>query len=206
MTSIAWVAALVVVGLVAIVLEVFVPSGGVLGLVSVVSLVAGVATAFIEEGVVFGMAALAITAVAAPMALATALRLFPFTPLGRRVMPPPPQPDDVVPDIARRRSIALLVGRGGNAVGDLLPWGIVRIDGVEYEAMSDSGPIASDAAVDVVGVQATALVVRGTAGTPEPRRGPQVQRADSSSLEASLESFDFDSLGTDGTTGTTPPC
>jgi membrane-bound ClpP family serine protease len=92
MTPLMWVAALVVVGLVALALEVFVPSGGVLGFLSVVALVAGVALAFVEQGPWFGTAVLAVTCLAVPLVLGVAFRVFPETPLGRRVLPPPPRP------------------------------------------------------------------------------------------------------------------
>ena len=68
MTAVAWVIALVLAGLAALVLEVFVPSGGVLGCLSVVALGAGVATAFSEQGPWVGTVVLAATCVAAPLA------------------------------------------------------------------------------------------------------------------------------------------
>ena len=50
MSPLVWIALLVVVGLMLILLEVFVPSGGVLGMLSVVALGAGIVTAFVEKG------------------------------------------------------------------------------------------------------------------------------------------------------------
>jgi len=130
MTPLAWVAALVIVGLVALALEVFVPSGGVLGFLSIVALIAGVALAFIEQGPWFGMAVLAGTCLAVPAVLGLAFRVFPETPLGRRVLPPPPRPEEVVPDADRRAVLRALVGRRGLTTSDLLPWGGVEIGGV----------------------------------------------------------------------------
>ena len=68
MTAVAWIVALLAVGLGMMVLEVFVPSGGVLGFLSVVALGAGVATAFSEQGPWVGTVVLAATCVAAPLA------------------------------------------------------------------------------------------------------------------------------------------
>lgn len=213
MTGVAWIVALLVVGLGMLVLEVFVPSGGVLGFLSVVALGAGVATAFVELGPWFGMVTLAVTCVAAPLALAGAFRLFPQTPLGRRVLPPPPQPDDVVPDADRRALLRELVGRAGRATSDLLPWGSIEIDGVEHTALSESGPITQGESIEAVAVQATALVVRARVTPPasgsrpdgplaEPTPGPlAVPRR----LEEALEAFDFDALGRETSGGNTPP-
>lgn len=192
MTPLAWVAALVIVGLVALALEVFVPSGGVLGFLSIVALIAGVALAFIEQGPWFGIAVLAGTCLAVPAVLAAAFRVFPETALGRRVLPPPPRPEEVVPDADRRAVLRALVGRPGLTTTDLLPWGGVEIDGVCHEAVSEGGPIARGAAVEVVGTQATALVVR-PAESP-PAAPPPAPVAVPRDLEEALETFDFDAL------------
>ena len=207
MTPLAWVAVLLLLGLVALALEVFVPSGGVLGFLSVVALIAGVALAFIEQGPWFGMAVLAVTCLAVPLVLGLAFQVFPQTPLGRRVLPPPPRPDEVVPDADRRAALRTLVGRTGVATTELLPWGGVAIDGVGHEAVSEGGPIAVGLSVEVVGTQAAALVVRpaaapvarpAAAAPPEPNAVPR-------DLEAALESFDFDALDLGPAPKTSPP-
>ena len=198
MTPLAWVAALVLVGLVALALEVFVPSGGVLGFLSIVALIAGVALAFIEQGPWFGMAVLAGTCLAVPAVLGLAFRVFPETPLGRRVLPPPPRPDEVVPDADRRAVLRALVGRRGLTTSDLLPWGGVEIDGVCHEAVSDGGPIGRGETVEVVSAQATAVVVRTVAGPPaRPPAAAPGPAAVPRDLEEALETFDFDALGCD---------
>lgn len=195
MTALAWIAALVLVGMAMLALEVFVPSGGVLGFLSVVAIVAGVVEAFIKGGPTVGLATLAVVVTAAPAVLAIAFRIFPDTPLGRRVIPPPPGPDDVLPDVDRRAALKSLVGRTGRAVGELLPWGAVEIDGVTHEAVSDGGPIAAGRPVEVVATQSAALVVRTIEEprAPTPAAGPA--RSGESDLEEALEAFDFESLG-----------
>ncbi len=160
MTATIWVAVLLLIGLAVMMLEVFIPSGGILGFVSVAAILAAVGTAFLQIGAVAGMTVLAITVLAVPTVLSLAFRWFPETPLGRRVLPPPPDPADVLPDATRRRQLREFVGRGGRAVGELLPWGMVEIGDLMVEAMSESGPIAPDTAIEVVGVQGMSLVVR----------------------------------------------
>jgi membrane-bound ClpP family serine protease len=211
MTSLVWIVALVLVGLAMMVLEVFVPSGGVLGFLSVVALVAGIVTAFLEQGPWAGMAAVAATCVAVPAVLAAAFRWFPETPLGRRVIPPPPGAGDVVPDIDRRQRLRGLVGRRGRTTCDLLPWGTVTVDGHEVDAISDGGPLDRGAEIEVVGVQGMAVVVRPAAapvaaGAREeplpPSVAPRVGEAEpavSARLEEALEGFDFDAIAREPT-------
>jgi membrane-bound ClpP family serine protease len=205
LTVLLWIAALVLVGLAMMVLEVFVPSGGVLGFLSLAAIVSAVVMAFVEQGPWFGTAVLAVTCVAVPVALGFAFRLFPDTPLGRRVLPPPPRPEEVVPDVDRRQKLRGLVGRRGRVSTELLPWGTIVIDGEQHDAMSETGPIEPEAAVEVVGVQAAGLVVRPAAAPPAP--GPAVATAtptpaadaaaDTHRLEEVLEAFDFDALDAD---------
>jgi membrane-bound serine protease (ClpP class) len=195
-----WIALLLLAGLLVMALEVFVPSGGVLGFLSAVSLVAAVAMAFMTRGAAAGVAVLAIVCGAVPAVLGMAFRFFPRTPLGRRVLPPPPAPDDVGPDAARRRSLRGLVGRAGRSATDMLPWGVVSLDGATHEAVSESGVIAAGTVVEVVGVQGSALVVRPRAATPAAadRPAPAPDRsgppAGGSNLSATLEDFDFEGL------------
>jgi membrane-bound ClpP family serine protease len=195
-----WIAALVAVGLGMILLEVFVPSGGVLGLLAVAALGAGVATAFYEFGALAGLTVLAGVFVAAPIVLVLAFRWFPLTPLGRRVLPPAPEPHDVIPDAALRQRLRGLVGRFGHATSELLPWGHVEVDGRRIDAVSEGGPIAENARIEVVGVQGRAVVVR-SGGVPLPGEVPVIEPPPEMPPEPAeprlspvLESFDFEEM------------
>ena len=203
MTPLAWITTLVALGLALVVLEVFVPSGGVLGFLSVLAIGAAIVTAFVEQGPTFGAAVTGVAFVVVPAVLAAAFRVFPETPLGRRVLPPPPGADDVQPRVARRRHLETFVGRRCRVSGELVPWGTVEIDGVACEARSDAGPVAVGAAVEVVGADATALVVRPLApGRPAPRRpagagsspAAQADQAAADGRSRTLEEFEFDDL------------
>lgn len=197
MSPSAWVLLLLGAGLGMIVLEVFIPSGGVLGLLAVLALAAGVVTAFVEQGFAAGLVVLSGAFLAVPVVLAAAFRWFPVTPLGRRVLPPPPQPDDVLPDAGERHRLRGLVGSRGRAVGELVPWGCVEVAGESFEAVSEGGAIAGRTEVDVVGVQGRALVVR-----PRPAEPPAGAGADAAPevappeprLSTLLEEFDFDQV------------
>jgi membrane-bound ClpP family serine protease len=196
MQTLIWVASLLLVGLAVMALEVFVPSGGVLGFLSLVAIVAAVVMAFMEQGVAFGLAVLGVTFAAVPAVLGLAFRWFPETPLGRRVIPPPPTPEDVMPDADRRLRLRGLVGRSGRAASELLPWGSVELAGERFEAVSETGPVAAGGEVEVVAVQGGALVVRAAAPPPPRQAEPSAQPAapDSARLSQVLEEFEFDAL------------
>jgi membrane protein implicated in regulation of membrane protease activity len=162
-----------------------------------------VVTAFVEQGPAVGLAALALTSVTVPAVLAAAFRWFPDTPLGRRVLPPPPSADDVVPGAERRTRLRRLVGRTGRAMTEMLPWGGVEVDGLACEALAEGGPIAPGTSVQVVGVQGAALVVRVAAdpaaeeaGAASAQSSPAERTAAGSPppLSRTLEEFDFEKL------------
>lgn len=210
MHAIVWIIALLLVGLAVLMLEVFVPSGGVLGFVSVLAIGSAIVMAFMEQGPAVGLAVLAASFVAVPAALALAFRWFPDTPLGRRVLPPPPAADDVLPAAEHRRRLRDLVGRGGRVTRELVPWGEVTIDGLACDALSESGPIAAGAEVAAVRVEGRGLVVRMRAAPPpsaEPRpeearrsaaaigpSSPEQPAQTGPLLSKTLEEFDFEQL------------
>lgn len=202
MSPVVWVLLLLVLGLSVMVLEVFVPSGGVLGFVSIMAIIAAVATAFLQIGALAGLTVLAVVVVTVPVLLGLAFRWFPETPLGRRVLPPPPEGLEVVPRAEERKRRRDLVGSVGRVVSDLLPWGMVAIGGEEMEALSEAGPLAPGIDVQVVGVQGLAVVVRPLAAAAAARRGA-IPAADPGTgesaavppgerLSSTLETFEFD--------------
>ena len=172
MSPLVWITGLLFVGLFVMVLEVFIPSGGLLGFISIAAIVAAVATAFVEQGIGSGFLVLAITAVAVPATLAIAFHLFPSTPLGRRIMPSPPDPQELVPDRKERERLKEFVGRQGRVATDLLPWGQVEISQEKIEAVSRAGPIVSGTVIEVVGTEGRAVVVRTIEAKPELRAFP----------------------------------
>lgn len=202
MSPVVWVAALFLVGIGVIVLEVFVPSGGVLGFVSLAAIIAAIATAFLELGVGAGTAMIALSVVVVPVILALAFRWFPETPLGRRVLPPPPEPADVVPDAPSRRRARDLVGKSGRTTSDLLPWGTVEVGSESLDGVSEGGPIDVGSEIVVVAAQGAAVVVRpapvaaaakrgaeGRVTEPEKPAAPEAPR-----LSPTLENFTFEAF------------
>ena len=208
MDALIWIVALLLVGLAVLVLEVFIPSGGVLGFLSVLAIGAAIVMAFVEQGAAVGLAVLAVAFVAVPAVLALAFRWFPDTPLGRRVLPPPPAAADVLPAAEHRRRLRGLVGRSGRVIHELVPWGQVTIDGIMCDALSECGPLAVGAEVEAVRVEGRGLVVRPRAVRPQPAEpqavDPRRVAAGTSSPEQSaqtgpllsktLEEFDFEQL------------
>jgi membrane-bound serine protease (ClpP class) len=201
MTGIIWAVVLLGIGLAVMMLEVFLPSGGVLGFVSAMAIVAAIVTAFVQQGVLAGFVLLGMSIGLVPTVLMVAFRWFPATPLGRRVLPPPPEPSDVLPQRAARDAAKAAVGLSGTVVDELVPWGRVLVADRLHEAMSDGGVVAAGTPIEVVGAQGTSLVVRRREATekpaeprPERPQPPPVCSETPAIRSETLEAFDFDSL------------
>jgi len=162
-----WAVVLLAVGLSLAVLEVFLPSGGLIGFLAGCTLVAAIVIAF-KEGSAVGLAVLSTALVGIPIVVTVALQLWPKTALGRRMLLVVPESDDVLPDSPRQRFVKGLVGRVGLAKTKMLPAGAVTIDGRTIDAVSESMPIEVGQTVQVIQVRGRVVVVRPVDKEPQP--------------------------------------
>jgi membrane-bound ClpP family serine protease len=161
-TLILWGMGLLGAALLLLVLEVFVPSGGIIGVTAVVCAIAGVVS-FWRVSTTWGLTSLLVVLVLAPIAFNFALRIMPHTPVGRKLILSSDE------DAARRQAEAeqrrteqeqALVGAHGRALTDLRPIGAAEIDGTRVEVTAEGGPIDAGTAVRVTSVQGSTIRVR----------------------------------------------
>jgi membrane-bound ClpP family serine protease len=155
-----WAYLLLLVGLILLVLEFFVPSGGALAVLCALSFLAAIVLGF-AAGRWTGVSILLTVCFVVPAATAAAIRWWPDTPIGRLILiQRPKSADDVLPRTVAYRGLKELVGRRGQAKGLMLPSGLVLIDGKSYDAVSDGMVIEPGQPVIVVNVSTQRLVVR----------------------------------------------
>jgi membrane-bound serine protease (ClpP class) len=157
--DIAWAILLLLVGLALAVLEVFVPSGGIIAILSAVALIAALVMAFQESattGPMIGFVFAAVTVFAVPTLIALAFKIWPKTAMGKAFLGELPTDADVLPDDPRRA----LLGRVGVARTKMLPSGAVEIDGQMIDAVTQGQAIEPGTYVVVAEVRANRVVVR----------------------------------------------
>jgi membrane-bound serine protease (ClpP class) len=155
-----WAWLLLCLGLVLLVLEFFIPSGGALAVLCALSFLAAIVLGF-AAGRWTGASILLTVLFVVPTAIAAAIRWWPDTPIGRMIMiQRPKSSDEVLPETVAYRGLKELVGRRGQAKGLMLPSGLVLIDGKSYDAVSDGMAIEPGQAIIVVSVSTQRLVVR----------------------------------------------
>jgi membrane-bound serine protease (ClpP class) len=151
----AWSILLMLVGCVVLVLEVFIPSGGILAVLSAAAFIGSIVIAF-QRGPVTGFTFVMTTVVAVPLVLALAFHYWPKTRIGKAFLGELPRDEDVLPDDPHRA----LVGRVGIARSKMLPSGAVEIDGQMIDAVSQGRAIEPGQHVVVTEVRANRVVVR----------------------------------------------
>ena len=160
MSPLAWSILLMLLGLFLVVLEVFVPSGGVLGFLSIGSLLASIVLAFYHRGAEVGFVFLAVAAVSVPTVVVLALRWWPHTKMGKRLLLDVPSGDDALPDTPQRQRLRQLVGKQGTAKSLMLPSGAVVVEGMTVDALSEGMPIEAGTRVVVLKVRGNTVIVR----------------------------------------------
>ena len=145
----------VVLGLMLLAIEVFVP-GGVIGIFGVISLLAAAATAFVAFGPQGGFLVSVVLIVGSGILLALWLKFFPGTRLGHKLT--------LQTDGRSYKSAVDLsekyMGREGVAQSSLRPAGIAVIDNQRIDVVAESGYIESGCRVRVIQVEGNRIVVR----------------------------------------------
>jgi membrane-bound ClpP family serine protease len=157
MSPIIWAALAMLLGLLLLMLEFFIPSAGVLGFLAFVALLVSLVMAFSAD-LYWGVGFLGAMVVALPGVIMLALHWFPYTPVGRRILLQPPGDVGDEPE-PTTSSLTELIGRIGKAGTMMLPSGAVEIDGRNYDAVSRGMPIESGQYVRVVEAHSNRIVV-----------------------------------------------
>ena len=142
-------------GLALVVAEVFIPSMGVLGMAAGLSLMTSIGMAFYEDPGT-GTLLLVITAVTVPIILTFGIKLFPRTPLGRKITARGFSFED---GRAVDRRDEGLAGARGVVEAPLRPAGIARIDGRRVDVVSRGESIDAGTEVVVVEVSGNRVIV-----------------------------------------------
>jgi membrane-bound serine protease (ClpP class) len=149
---------LIVLAAVLLVVEIFVPSFGLLAACAIASLTAGI-WVFFSESTAAGWAGVGITAVVVPIVWIITYRLFPNTSFGKSVTLEGPERDkgDAIPDTP---DLAKLLGETGVVITPLRPVGMCEFDGQRFECVAETGYVEKEEKISVIHVEGTQLTVR----------------------------------------------
>jgi len=151
------------VGLALIVAELFIPSGGVISLLSIVCLGASIYSAhsvWWDEhanrfwwfiGTIVGLI---------PATVGATLVILSRTQLGNRVLLEAPKLEEVTPYSKESEERKQLIGRTGKTLTMMAPGGLVIVDGKRHHAEAEGQMLDADQPIQIIAVKGNRVVVR----------------------------------------------
>jgi membrane-bound ClpP family serine protease len=178
---------LLIVGLAVMVLEVFVPSGGVLAIITTITLCLSLTCGYAAWGqrspaVWWGFCSLLVLLI--PTTLISAFYVLPRTPYGRRALLVAPEAHELEPFQEEHARLSRLVGQFGRTMTLMNPGGMVLVSGERLHAFSEGQLIEPATSVEIVEIRGTRVLVRP--GNPPPMTEPATEEP------ASTSTLDFD--------------
>jgi membrane-bound serine protease (ClpP class) len=142
-----------------VVIEVFIPSAGVISLVAAAVAITGVVVLFrVSAG--WGAAGLLAMVILGPLTGFFALQILPNTPMGRRMLFGEAEQERAVLTEGAMQAPDHLLGAEGVAVTDLRPIGEIRVGEERIDAVSEISFLSAGARVRITGVEPTRVRVR----------------------------------------------
>jgi membrane-bound ClpP family serine protease len=156
---------LIALGLLLLVAEVFIPSGGLLFVLAIVALVVGVTMVFFAPeseggGLMGGLITIGILVIVIPIIVGVAFQFWPHTPIGKRFFLPTPQPDETVAALPDSQEQENLIGQIGQTVTPLRPSGVTLILGRRVDTKTEGMFVEIGQWVRVVDVRPGQVIVR----------------------------------------------
>ena len=181
---------LLIAGFCILALELFLPSAGMLGALAGCMIIASVVMAFLTSWYT-GMVFLLVTLLLVPVMLMLMIKIWPHTPIGKRLLADDETLTDVLPQ-GKHYDRGDLAGKTGIAK-TMLPSGQIVIDGQKYDAVSDGFAIEAGDRVKVVSIKENRIYVQPCDGDESLSETPAADDVD-----PPIEKFDLDSDSIDG--------
>ncbi len=157
-----WGLGLIGASLLLFVLEIFIPSMGVLFVTALVVALAGVVTLFTYDPM-WGLAGLLAVLVLGPMIGYFGLSVWKNTPIGRRMIGSKTEAEveeAKQAELRERDQMLALVGMEGEALTDLRPVGVARFEGKRMDVTSELGLITRGSRVKIAAIEGAIIKVR----------------------------------------------
>jgi membrane-bound ClpP family serine protease len=157
---------LIVLGLVLLAAEIFLPTGGILFVLALAALIAGIAMAFyadLTQGLITLVAVFVLISVMGPVLL----HLMPRTAMGKKMFLEAAADDASTAAMPVNLELEALRGRHGKTLSSLRPAGVVDFDGRRVDTMSEGDMIGAGQWVRCIDVKAGRVIVRQLEKPPD---------------------------------------
>lgn len=160
-TMLMWGLALLALALLFVIIDLFVPTMGILAVTALLTAIAGVVCLF-RYDTTWGVIGSLLVLFGGPALAFLGLQMFPHTPLGRRLILRDPASEDAEGGhasadgsggtTASKNELFALVGREGVVLTDLRPVGSVEIGGKRFDALAETSMIKAGTPVRVTSI------------------------------------------------------
>jgi len=160
---------LVFAGIVLIFAEVFLPSGGIIGVMCLCCFIAATYCAYqawYHTTPSYWWGYLGSVAVIIPTCVIGGFQILVRTPLGNRILLRAPTTEEVTPYQKELQHLNSLIGKQGIALTPMTPGGLVSVNGERIHAVSDGMSVEQNVPIEIVAVRGTRVVIRQV--DPEP--------------------------------------
>ncbi len=157
---------LITLGLALLVVEVFIPSGGLITILSILALIFGVVLVFRNYDSTTGLITVVGLFVAIPILVGVAFQYWPHTKVGKLMMLQGPEPEDSGASFPEEtlRAVERLIGQVGKTVTPLRPSGVTLIQGHRVDTKTEGLFVDAGQWVRVIDVRGGQVTVRPLGG------------------------------------------
>lgn len=158
-----WGIVLIAIAALLLVLEIFIPSAGIIAVTSAVVAIAGIICLFRYE-TIWGLTGSLAVLVVAPLLGAFMLKIWPNTPIGRRLIFGEQTEEDrarlMQDEVAQGAERLALIGLEGTAITDLRPVGTARFGNQRFEVLAEAGWIKAGVPLRITHADGSQIKVR----------------------------------------------
>ncbi len=161
-TLLAWGLALIGLGVILVLVDLLLPTGGMLIVLASLSAIGGIVCLF-RYDTTWGLVGTLGVLVLAPALVVFGVKVWPHTPVGRRVFGVVSEEElakQREQEESARKALHALVGEEGVVLTDLRPVGVVEVRGTRYDALSELGFVRAGTRVKVTVAEHNQVKVR----------------------------------------------
>ena len=148
------------IGLIAIIVEFFVPAAGIIGIIGGGSIIGSVIIAYIDYGILIGSVFLLGALILTPLLIMFYFRIFPKTLIGKKLILNTNQSHESGFSAYSQEKYRNLKGCSGIVKKDMRPTGIVEIEGQNFNALTNGEYLDLGSRVQVLKVEGNRIFVR----------------------------------------------
>jgi len=148
------------IGLIAVIVEFFVPAAGIIGIIGGGSIIGSVVFAYLDYGILTGSIFLLGALIFTPLLIMFYFKIFPKTIIGRKLILDSKQSHETGFTAFSPEKYTELKGSSGIVIKDMRPIGIVEIKGKKFNALTKGEYLTQGTGIQVFRIEGNRIFVK----------------------------------------------